>query len=96
MKLFKSLSIITIFCLSVISCDKDIVAAENIEITGEIQKQIITTYQYGSHTISGYALRSSSVILDDYINQNITVVGYQIDGYPVDGGPQFIEVEKIK
>ena len=96
MKLFKSLSLITILCLSVISCGKDVDTVDNIEITGEIQKQIITTYQYGSHTISGYALRSSSVILDDYINQNVTVVGHKIDGYPVDGGPLYIEVEKIK
>jgi hypothetical protein len=36
------------------------------------------------------------VNLDDHINQNITVVGYKIDGYPVDGGPDYIEVEEIK
>jgi len=96
MKLFKSLPIITIICLSVVSCDKDVVTADNIVITGIIQKQKITAYQYGSHTISGYALKSSSVILDDYINQNVTVFGHKIDGYPVDGGPDFIEIEKIK
>lgn len=96
MKFFKSLSILTIFCLSVISCDKDVVTIDGIEITGEIEKQKITTYQYGSHTISEYALRSSSINLDDYINQKITVVGHKIGGYPVDGGPHYIEVEKIK
>ncbi|WP_339341950.1 hypothetical protein [uncultured Polaribacter sp.] len=56
----------------------------------------MTTYQYGTHTASGYALRSSAVHLDDYVNQNITVFGYKIDGYPVDGGPDYIEVEEIK
>ena len=96
MKLFKSLFIGIIICLSVISCDKDDINTDNVEITGTILKQGITTYQYGSHTISGYALRSSSITLDDYINQNVTVVGHKIDGYPVDGGPDYIEVEKIK
>lgn len=96
MKLFKSLFIGIIICLSVISCDKDDINTDNVEITGTILKQGITTYQYGSHTISGYALRSSSITLDDYINQNVTVVGHKIDGYPVDGGPDYIEVEEIK
>jgi hypothetical protein len=93
MKLYKSLFIGMIICLSIISCKKNNVS---IEITGIIQKQGITTYQYGTHTISGYALRSSSLNLNDYINQNVTVVGHKIDGYPVDGGPDFIEVEEIK
>ena len=96
MKLYKSLLIGIIISFSFISCDKDAINTDNVEITGTIQKQGITTYQYGTHTISGYALRSSSVTLDDYVNQNVTVVGYKIDGYPVDGGPDYIEVEEIK
>jgi hypothetical protein len=96
MKLLKSLFVGIIICLSVISCDKENGNPDNIEITGTIQKQGITSYQYGTHTISGYALRSTSVDLDNYINQNITVVGYKIDGYPIDGGPDYIEVEEIK
>ena len=100
MKLFKSLFvgiiIIIIICLSVISCDKENYNPDNIEITGTIQEQGMTTYQYGTHTASGYALRSSAVNLDDYVNQNVTVVGCKIDGYPVDGGPDYIEVEEIK
>ena len=67
-----------------------------IEISGTIQSQGITTYQYGTHTVSGYALRSSSVNLDDYINRNVKVVGHKIDGYPVDGGPEYIDVQEIK
>ncbi|MEZ5174153.1 MAG: hypothetical protein R2850_11780 [Bacteroidia bacterium] len=50
MKLFKSLFIGIIFCLSAVSCDKIDISADNIEITGTIQKQGITTYQYGTHT----------------------------------------------
>ena len=96
MKLFKSLFVGLIICLSFISCDKEDDNPDNIEITGTIQEQGMTTYQYGTHTASGYALRSSAVNLDDYVNQNVTVVGYKIDGYPVDGGPDYIEVEEIK
>ena len=96
MKSLKSLFVGIIICLSVISCDKEDGNPDNIEITGTIQEQGMTTYQYGTHTASGYALRSSAVHLDDYVNQNITVFGYKIDGYPVDGGPNYIEVEEIK
>ena len=50
---------------------------------------------YGTHVISGYALRSDLVILDDFINRNVTITGYKIDGYPVDGGPVYIEVTDL-
>lgn len=96
MRLLRTTLLGILICLLAISCDKDDINSKRIEIIGTIQKQGITTYQYGTHTISGYALRSSSITLDDYINQNVTVIGYKIDGYPVDGGPDYIEVEEIK
>ena len=96
MKMFKSLYIVTIIGLLVISCNSSKKNTDIVEVTGTIQKQGITSYQYGTHTISGYALRSSTITLDDYINQNVTIVGSKIEGYPVDGGPEFIEVKKIK
>ncbi len=96
MRILKILMIGLGISLSTISCNKDNnVSSNTVEINGTIQKQGITTYQYGTHTISGYALRSSSVTLDNYVDQNVTVVGYKIDGYPVDGGPDYIEVESI-
>jgi|TARA_B110000259_G_scaffold79470_1_gene93064 hypothetical protein len=95
MKLFKSL-FIGITCLLIVSCDKEDLNPDNIEITGIIKEQDMTTYQYGTHTLSGYALRSNTVSLDDYVNQNVTIVGYKVNEYPVDGGPYYIEVEKIK
>ncbi|MBD0401234.1 hypothetical protein [Flammeovirga sp. EKP202] len=78
------------------SCAKNDVNSNTIEITGVIKAQGITTYQYGTHTVSGYALRSSSVNLDNYIDQEVTIVGQKVEGYPVDGGPDYIEVEKVK
>lgn len=98
MKLLKPLIIGIIICLVTISCNENASTADgdSIEITGTILKQGITTYQYGTHTIAGVALRSSAISLDDYVNQNVTVVGFKIDGYPIEGGPDFIEVESIK
>lgn len=96
MKVFKSLFIGTVICLSIISCSSAKNSPETFEVTGTIQEQGITIYQYGTHTISGYAIKSSTIKLDNYINKNVTILGKKIEGYPVDGGPDFIEVEKIK
>ncbi len=85
-----------IICLTTFSCEKAEMNPNNITITGTIQVQGITTYQYGTHTISGYALRSNAINLDNYVNQNVTIVGSKLAGYPVDGGPDYIEVNEIK
>ena len=95
MKTLKIILIGTVICLSVISCRKGQNNLETIEVSGTIQKQEMTSYQYGTHTISGYALRSSSISFDDYINQSVTIVGKKIEGYPIDGGPDYLEVEQI-
>lgn len=95
MKLFKSL-FVGITYLLLVSCDKEDLNPKNIEITGIIKEQGMTSYQYGTHTLSGYALRSKTVSLDNYVNQNVTIVGYKVNGYPVDGGPDYIEVKKVK
>ena len=96
MKTLKIIFFGTVICLSVISCRKGHNNLDSIEVSGTIQKQEMTTYQYGTHTISGYALRSSSISLDDYINQSVTIVGKKNEGYPIDGGPDYLEVELIK
>tara|TARA_B100000795_G_C22438197_1_gene300825 strand:- start:195 stop:476 length:282 start_codon:yes stop_codon:yes gene_type:complete len=93
MRLLNSTLLGILICLSVSSCNKD---ENNVETNGTIQKQGITTYQYGTHVITGYALRSGTLDLDNYIGQTVTVVGYLVKGYPVDGGPDYIEVEEIK
>ena len=92
MKQYKFILFNFLICISIISCNKK----NNIKITGTIYKQGITTYQYGTHVIKNYALRSNSIDLDLYIDSVITVVGDKIDGYPVEGGPDYIEVKKIK
>ena len=97
MKIFKTLFIgIIVICLTTISCNGTKTDPETIEVTGIIQQTGVTSYQYGTHTISGYAIRSSTITLDDYVDQNVTIIGKKIEGYPVDGGPDYIDVEEIK
>ena len=90
----KLILLVSILTLN-LSCEKNITTSIPIEITGIIQKQGVTSYMYGTHVILEYALRSNTILLDNYINYNVTIVGYKIDGYPVDGGPDYIEVTDI-
>ncbi|WP_157491651.1 hypothetical protein [Flammeovirga sp. SJP92] len=78
------------------SCAKNDVNSNSVELTGVIEEQGITTYQYGTHTLSGVALRSNTVNLDEYVDKKVTIIGHKVEGYPVDGGPDFIEVDEIK
>lgn len=99
MKSLKSFAFIfALFAITTVSCKKETISSQ-LEITGTIAKTGITTYQYGSHTItddnSFYALRSTAVNLDDYVGQEVTIFGEIVDGYPVDGGPDFIEVTQV-
>lgn len=70
-------------------------------ISGTIQKQGTTTYQYGTHVLQDqdgktlYALRSTIVQLDNYIGKKVELQGKFVEDYPVDGGPPFVEVVKI-
>jgi hypothetical protein len=72
------------------------------QLRGTIQAQGITTYMYGTHVLTNnvgqtlYALRSSSVKLDNYIGKNVEISGSKVGGYPVDGGPDYLDVSKIK
>jgi hypothetical protein len=76
--------------------------SEDITATGVVQKQGITTYMYGTHVMRDndahkfYALRSSSIDLDKYVGQNVTVKGTLVPGYPVDFGPDYLEVQSVK
>lgn len=71
-------------------------------LKGIVKAQGITTYMYGTHVLTNdqgqtlYALHSSSVKLDDYIDKHVEISGSKIEGYPIDGGPEYIEVSKIK
>jgi hypothetical protein len=83
-----------------ISCKEDEpVDPALVTFTGLLQEQVITTYQYGSHTISdgttGYALTSETIELDQYIGDTVTIEGVKKDGYPVEDGPDYVEVTAV-
>ena len=71
-----------------------------MEITGTIKALEMSSWQYGTHTISNdehfYALRSEKVDLKKYEGKQIVITAQHIEGYPVDGGPVFLEVTTIK
>jgi hypothetical protein len=71
----------------------------SITFNGLLQEQGITTYQYGSHTITngtlGYALTSETIDLGPYVGDTVTIKGLKKEGYPVEDGPDFIEVTTI-
>ncbi len=72
-----------------------------VTATGFIKKQGITTYMCGTHVLLDekgktlYALRSDNVDLNKYINRKVTVKGYLVKGYPIDSGPNYLNVKFI-
>lgn len=79
---------------------KNTVPDGEILVTGILKKQMMTTYQYGTHTLTTeggfFALTSKKVNLDNYLNEKVTLVAEEIEGYPVDGGPIYLRVLKVK
>ena len=59
----------------------------------------ITYYQYGTHVLNSeedfYALKSEKLNLDEFIGKEVKVSGSKIEGYPVDGGPDYILVTEV-
>lgn len=92
------LSLVTGLLFLTSTCDKT--SDEHMEVKGIIEQQGMTSYQYGTHTITArdtfYALRSTKVDLDEYNGKEVKIYGNKIEGYPIDGGPEFLEVKKIK
>ena len=96
-----SLLFFTATCNNQTSNDnKSMDTTTSIEVDGTIEAIGMTSWQYGTHTLTNdenfYALRSKTVKLDQYEGKTVTIVAQKIDGYPVDGGPEFLEVLKIK
>ncbi|MFO7719371.1 MAG: hypothetical protein R6W85_02890 [Gillisia sp.] len=71
-----------------------------MEITGTIKAIEMSSWQYGTHTISNdenfYALRSETIDLKTYEGKTVRIKAEKIAGYPVDGGPEFLKVIDIK
>jgi hypothetical protein len=69
---------------------------------GIIKGHGTTSYMYGTHVLVNdngntlYALRSNNIDLDRHVGRKVKVSGYLIKGYPIDGGPDFLDVESIE
>lgn len=76
-------------------------AHSQVAATGIVEKQGITTYMYGTHVLVNehgktlYALRSKAVNLDKFVGKKVLVEGDLIHGYPVDFGPDYLDVKSI-
>lgn len=78
-----------------------VITEKSMEITGTIQQQGMTSYQYGTHTITTpdndfYALKSETLNLDEYLDEEVTIVAEKIEGYPLSGGPEYLLVKEVK
>lgn len=98
----KSIALIclTFFLQGCISQNNNQTTRNMSEYTGSLQKRGITNYQYGTHTLetedSFYALKSGTIDLDAYAGERVTLIAEIIKGYPVDNGPVYLNVTKIK
>jgi hypothetical protein len=93
------LSLVTGLIFLSTNCDREN-SEEQMKLTGTIESQGMTSYQYGTHTLNTedefYALKSEKVELDQYVGMEVTISGSKIEGYPVDGGPDYILVTEVK
>ena len=97
MKVF-FLSLFTGLIFFAATCDRE-KTQEQMQLTGTIESQGITSYQYGTHVLNSeedfYALKSEKLNLDQFIGKEVKVSGSKIEGYPVDGGPNYILVTEV-
>ncbi len=69
-----------------------------IELSGTLVKMsddVMTTYMYGEFAIDTFAVRSSSIDLNAYEGEAVTAKGRPIEGYPLSGGPVYLEITEI-
>jgi hypothetical protein len=71
-----------------------------VTASGTIEKLGMTTFQYGTHLLKAenrtYALKSATINLDTYLDKKVTIKGKKVSGYPLEGGPEFIDVTLVK
>lgn len=83
-----------------ISCDEN--DEYMIVSDGFIIETEASYYQYGTHTLKTgtgevlYSLTSNSIDLIVYNDVYVEIKGNLIEGYPIEGGPEYLEVKSIK
>ncbi|MGM9478458.1 hypothetical protein ACS5PU_18690 [Pedobacter sp. GSP4] len=98
----KKILIMSLFVASLSSCIsmKKNGYTGTVTVNGKIEKLGMSTFQYGTHLIKAdnktYALKSAAINLDNYVDKPVTVKGKKVAGYPIDGGPELLEVTLVK
>jgi hypothetical protein len=97
----KRILILSLFVAVICSCTvKNSGTSAHVTATGTIEKLGMTTFQYGTHILKAdhktYALKSEQINLDSYLGKKVTITGKKVDGYPLEGGPELIEVTLVK
>ncbi len=94
----KKILILAILAAIVSSCSsvKKGDTIDAVTLSGQLSELGMNTFQYGTHRImSGdkvYALKSSKVNLNRYLNKSVVLKGTKVSGYPIEGGSELIEV----
>lgn len=95
----KILFLLAISIISLAACTKKFETENAVRLNGKIEKLEMTTFQYGTHLIKSggksYALTSKRVNLDSSIGKEVVLKGTKVKGYPLEGGPELIEVHTI-
>ena len=97
----KKILILSIFLAVLSSCTsmKDSNTTTRLTATGTVEKRGMTTYQYGTHILKTndktFALKAG-FDLDPYINKKVSIKGKKVKGYPLEGGPELVEVTLVK
>lgn len=97
----KKLFLLFVLLLFFTSCNSIVDSNGINEKSGTLRKIEVSTWMYGTHTLddeSGrpvYALTSKTIDLSLYENKKVVVSGDLVKGYPVDGGPVYLNVTNL-
>lgn len=97
----KQMLLLLVFSLAIVGCSAVKPAANKnlLVLSGKLEALGMSTFQYGTHILNSggktYALKSSKVNLKSYEGKNVIIKGLKVAGYPVDGGPEFLDVLEV-
>ncbi|WP_316814718.1 hypothetical protein [Pedobacter nyackensis] len=97
----KQIVLLLVIGFAIVGCSGVKPAADQnlVILGGKLEALGMSTFQYGTHILNSgattYALKSSKVDLKTYAGKNVVVKGLKVAGYPVDGGPELIDVQEV-
>ena len=100
----KKLFLLILTCLTLTACSStDSIEREShsFNYAGVLEPIEMSVWMYGTHTLTTdggdfYALKSDSIDLNQYNDKAVEVEGNLVEGYPVDNGPEFLNVIAIQ